>query len=302
MAWTSRFGNLGRFSPFTRSPQNSVSGSSKVSDSDFSYITADDLRKYEAASVSAVTDGPQSESPADYGPPRDEDVLILRNKRQDYVVQCPAYSIAKGELKIRDVREAAAKKLMAGDSSRIKLLYKGKNLKDDNRTALQEGLKDGCELLVSVVEAALASRDDTGSEDDDDDDEGEVVNGEVVKKRRNRGKKSKRKNRREQQTSGQSSPRPPPTPATPLDKLNALHQTLASFQTEVDAFIANPPAEAAKRDYEHKRLSETIFTQVQLKLDAVETEGDEDARTRRKELVKETQRVLGMLDAAVSKP
>jgi hypothetical protein len=47
---------------------------------------------------------------------------------------------------------------------------------------------------------------------------------------------------------------------------------------------------------EYKRLSESILTQIILKLDAVDTEGDEGLRTRRKELVKETQTLLSELD------
>ncbi|KAI7192963.1 hypothetical protein KC324_g5284, partial [Hortaea werneckii] len=65
MSWTSRFGNLGRFSPFTRSPQQA--GSTKVRDEDFSYITAEDLQRHGADGATAN----HKASNEDLGPPRD---------------------------------------------------------------------------------------------------------------------------------------------------------------------------------------------------------------------------------------
>lgn len=109
----------------------------------------------------------------------------------------PAYSIAKGELRIKEVREAAAKKLSGGDTGRIKLLYKGKNLKDDTRTAKQEGLKDEAELLVAVAERDLDSEGDSDSEEGEELAETQGGDGEARKKKRNRGKKTKRRNKRE---------------------------------------------------------------------------------------------------------
>lgn len=317
MSWTQRLGNLGRFSPFTRSPPQ---GSTKVSDADFSYITADDLRRHQAESMGQPSS--PTDTPSDLGPPRDTDVLILRNKKNEYAVHFAAYSIAKGELTIAQIREQAAKKMGAGDARRVKLLYKGRNLKDDSRTAKQDGLKDGMEIMCTVAEPVQSD-----GEDDDEDDDFEGINevgqaeGET-KRKRNRGKKSKRRNRREDrdgtsgtstpvpggpslglpnnpQTSRSHSPQPPTSPATPLDKLNALHQKLQSFVPDCEKFVASPPTEAAKRDFEHKRLTETILTQVLLKTDGVETEGDEEARMRRKALVKETQSWLNRLDAIV---
>ena len=329
MSWTSRLGNLGRFSPFTRSGH----GSAKVSDSDFSYITADDLRQHQdEINRDQQSRHGMSESPTDYGPSRDTDVLILRNnKGREYAVHFAAYSIARGELTVQKVREEAAKKAHSS-TSRVKLYYKGKQLKDDTRTAKHEGLRDGSEILLSVAESDDSSGD---SGDDDLDGPASPTGEDGQRKRRNRGKKSKRKNRREAAREAESgtstpdhrsspnlgvplsqasthtggsragsraqSPKPPGTPLTALDKINALRATLTSYQSDVDNFLRHPPDEQSKRDFEHKKLSETILTQVLLKLDAVETEGDADARTRRKELVKETQGVLNELDAAMKK-
>lgn len=242
-------------------------------------------------------------------------MVVLRNKKRDYPMHFPAYSIAKGELKVGSVRDAAAKKMNA-PASQIKLLYKGKNLKDDARTCKQEGLKDGAEIMCTVSESVAEEGSESGEDEEDGVEGAQAAEG--TKKRRNRGKRTKRRNRREagEEASGTStperlgvppsqpstrpaSPKPPPTPATPLDKLNALQNTLNTFDNDVRNFLNNPPPEPAKKEFEHKRLSETILTQVLLKLDAVETEGDNDARMRRKELVKDTQGVLTSLDAAM---
>lgn len=66
-------------------------------------------------------------------------------------------------------------------------------------------------------------------------------------------------------------------------------------------FISNTPADAKKRDLEYRRNSETILTQILLKSDAVDTEGDMNARMRRKELVAEVQGFLHDLDVAAKR-
>ncbi len=92
-------------------------------------------------------------------------------------------------------------------------------------------------------------------------------------------------------------PSSPPRPKTSAETLDALSRTFRSeFVPKCKHFLAHPPSDPKTRDMEYKRLSESILAQIILKLDAVDTEGDEGLRARRKELVKETQILLSELD------
>lgn len=342
MSWFSRAGGGGgwggRFSPFGR-PGNSPNAG-VVNDSDFSYITNEDLRRNGAAQ-------PEIVDWDDKDPDRKTDVLAFKVKRDTYVTHFPAHSIRDGDLRISTVRQAAAKKLGIDDPRRVRMFYKGRNLKHDDRSAREEGLRgdgSGSEILVTVGESpvggyapgaeAPAQRGYSEGEDDDDDDEDDVDSGANTsgkkKPRKRGGRKSKKKGGASSaNASGTSTPgyvgpgagseylpipshfnaaprptsAPPPsapraaTPQTPLGKLDAI---ASKFHTELVPlavqYMNNPPEEKAKREFEYKKLSETILTQIIFKLDSVETEGDPEARTQRKALVKEVQGMLGKLD------
>jgi hypothetical protein len=64
--------------------------------------------------------------------------------------------------------------------------------------------------------------------------------------------------------------------------------------------LSNPPTDKAKRAFDHKRLTETILTQVLIALDGVSTEGNDDLRQQRKALVKDVQGMLNQLDDAIN--
>ncbi|KAL6709417.1 hypothetical protein ACN47E_001824 [Coniothyrium glycines] len=337
MSWFSRVGGSGWRSPFGR-PSNSPN-SGVVNDSDFSYITSEDLRRNGAAQ------GPEIVDWDDKNPERETDVLVFKEKRTHYPTHFPAHSIRDGDLKIGTVRQAAAKKLGIDNPGRIRMFYKGRNLKHDERTAREEGLRGdgtGSEILVTIGEAPVGGlapgADDVGQrvysegEDDDDDDDDGVDSGTNTagrkKSRKRGGRKGKKKGAASTNASGTSTPGytaggagaeylpipshlpgPRPTsappqntsraaePVTPMGKLDAIadrfHDELEPLAMQ---YMKTPPEEKSKREFEYKKLSETILTQVIFKLDSVETEGDPDARLKRKALVKEVQSLLGRLD------
>ncbi|OAA56548.1 bag domain containing protein [Niveomyces insectorum RCEF 264] len=91
---------------------------------------------------------------------------------------------------------------------------------------------------------------------------------------------------------------PPALPGSPMEKLNniALHFH-TKLQPLCDKFVAQTPTDAKKRGDDHRRISETVMQQVILKLDEVDTGGDDAVRSRRKELVNQVQDALKEMDA-----
>ncbi|MCJ1365111.1 hypothetical protein MMC16_004231 [Acarospora aff. strigata] len=321
-SWRSRFGGwAGRYSP-AAPPQGPPP---QVSDSDFTYLTAEDI----VEPPRRVYDPYQSNYPRHgnvtrpHDPNLGPDILLLKHKSITYPLHFPAYSIPDGELTVGDVREEAARQTTTEDRRRITLLYKGRILKDDSKPCKAEGLKQQSELLCVVSEVIPTD----GGMDEDSESGADSPNGPTVevdgtisapaKKRRNhRGKKKGR-----QGGSGTTSPRNenlappestagfastatsrPTTPAQPKTVIEKLEEIASTFHTkfvpQCVQYLANPPHDAKTRDLEYKKLSETILAQVILKLDAVETEGDMEAKQKRRDLVKETQAMLGRLDVA----
>jgi hypothetical protein len=285
-------------------------GAPQVTDRDFSYVTSDDLeypaRTYDPHDAYYL---PRAQSvQVDDGP----DILLLRHKSVTYPLQFPAYAINDGLLLIGDVRKQAAKQTGTKDPRRIKLLYKGRILKEDGVSARSEGLKQESEIMCVVSEGMPNGSGHGGSSDDEIE-----VDGSWKPKveRRPSTRRPRRPTTGDAPPTGNPNLVPPPmdrgpsssgnsranSPA-PKTALGQLDQLASTFHTKLVPqcilFTSNPPKDTKTRDFEHKKLSEMILAQIILKLDEVTTGDDMQARQRRKDLVKEAQAMLATLDEA----
>lgn len=314
MSWSKPLSNLWRRSPsYTSAPP-------QVRDEDFSYITSDDI--VEAPSHASNYHGQYGATAEDNEP----DILCLRHKGTIYPLHFRAYAIDDGLLTVGALRHEASVKLNVGNPNRIRLLYKGKLLKDDQRLCKEEGLKQHSEVMCVVSEVG-ATTPSEGSELDtgiarpgssssrlDAQEEPALSSRSRKSKKKKKGKKSNGPPRDEflgtpsvvgtppsRPTSGQSG-LPPPSPNLKILKTGVEQVTALAgyFRQELvplcDEYVADPPMDPKKREFEYKMLSETILQQVLLKADGIETDGNETVRNARKALVKEAQANLAKLD------
>lgn len=323
MSWGNPLSNLWRRSPnYTAAPH--------VSDEDFSYITPDDIvdppsntSRYESSSSNAPRYEAQYDGNADETEP---DVICLRHRGTVYPLRFRAYAIDDGVLTVGGLRQEAAATTGAHSPKQIRLLYKGQLLKHDSHTCKEEGLKQHSEVLCVVSEVGANTPSDLsdtgdmrrpGSSSSRADEEPSSPRPEEGGGKKKSGKKkrgNKKGKGRDQNTlevppsstpprpSASPSGLPPPAPNLKL-LANSMEQVTALagyFREElaplVDEYVADPPTDPKKREFEYKKLSETILAQIMLKADGIEPDGVETVRNARKMLIKEAQASLNQLD------
>lgn len=282
----------------TPSPYSSMSGGvPNVTDEDFSYITSQDL---DESSVGASADS-RHPRPDTSSPPGPDDLLLIKNKGITYPAHFPAYSIGDGKLRVKDVKDRVGLLMDLSDRTtrRIKLLYKGQQMKEPAAPVRNYGVKNKSEIMAVVPEGADAS---SPSEE-----EMVVVGGPEQSKSQRRRKNRSKKKAQEKSANSNSSHRDSNSnadaPSTPGSQaLRQLEELSAEFRNNWQPlcaqFIASPPGDETKRDDEHRRISESVMQHILLKLDGVDTDGDPDIRARRKLLVREVQDALKKIDAA----
>lgn len=258
---------------------------------------------------------------------------MIKHKGASYPVIFPAYSIGDGKVYVEDVLNRIALIMKLGDrrKRRIKMFYKGRQLKIQDKPIRDYGVKNNSELMLQMPEGKLSDEDEDGAISGSDSGE-EVVVAEAreeskprkYKKNNNSSKGGKKKKRKDQGNQRENAyvpdrekegsnggktpsdeksrhpsriPSPTVLPAGPIEKLNAISE---HFETQMlplcRDYIAKPPTDPKRREDEHRKLGELVMQHVLLKLDEVDTGGDPDIRARRKELVNRVQGILKHLD------
>lgn len=317
--WSSRPG----LSPFNSTAAQD--GIPAVSDDDFSYITSEDLENHTYSAPQSYGHHSHEPAPAfDHRRPED-DVILIKHRGITYPEHFPAYSIGDGKLFVDDVKERVKMIMDLSDrqAKGIRLYYKGRQLKESQVPIRDYNVKNNSEIMVVLGEPGSGSASDSSEEI--------VVVGrepgyDPPKKSRNKGR-GRRRDDQSPRASGSSLGLEVPidsgrrgtsrvrtqspsslsaisgasaaaaVPGGPIEKINSIS---AHFRAKLLPiclqYTANPPLDPKKREDEHRKISETVMQQVILKLDEVDTGGEEGARARRKELVREVQDVLKSLD------
>jgi hypothetical protein len=302
------------------SPYSSMTGGiPNVTDEDFSYITSQELDDPNLGVPLDSRYHPRSHSSGPADP--EDDILLIKNKGVTYPAHFPAYAIGDGKLRVKDVRERVGilMDLSSKGTRRIKLLYKGRQLKEPAAPIRDYGVKNKSELMAVLPEIHDGS---SPSEEEmvivSDADRKES------KSQRKRKKRNQKKNEPREQGDADSlsspqastprdsnsnldpprSPQPPksPSPAAASGPMKKLDELSSLFKTKwlpaCIQYTASPPSDPKKRVDEHRKISESVLQQILLALDGVETDGNPDIRARRKDLVRQVQEVLKQLDAA----
>jgi hypothetical protein len=333
------FSTRGGLSPFGSTLGQGIPA---VTDDDYSYITSEDLEtidaprghhhhRYEHDHYSHSAPGPAPSfghrKPAD-------DVMLIKYKDITYPEHFPAYSIGDGKLEVNDVVERVKliMNLSAREARGVRLFYKGKQLRELKAPIREYGVKNNSEVLVVFGDPVGESSDSSEEIVVVGRDERDTY--EPPKKSKKKSRRGRRPEERSPRESGSSFSLEVPVdsgsrrgvsrvrtqspsslsavsgasaaaavPGGPVDKLNSIAAHFdAKLRPLCVRYIDSPPTDSKKLEEDHRKLSETVMQQVLLKLDEVDTGGDEGARNMRRQLVRDVQSVLKKMDDTKALP
>ncbi|KAL2696891.1 hypothetical protein AAEP93_002186 [Penicillium crustosum] len=235
------------------------------------------------------------------------DIIYIHYRGDKYSLHFRAYAIEDGVLTVGALRMEAARKVGAPLPNLANLLYNGVMLRDDNQACKKAGIKQNSEVICVVSETKSGTLSD--SFDNADDERAHASN-----LPRARSKVNVNKNDKQTIHNPPLRPKPPSSPSlpgnipspppnlkllhTPMEQVTALAEWFEHVLIPIcEEFIAHPPDDPKKREYTHRKLSETILAQVMLKVDGIDPDGDDTARSARRALVRQAQHVLNRLDS-----
>lgn len=299
----SRYGwSRGSFSPYS----SMSGGPPSVRDEDFSYITSQDL---DDPNLGVPADAHRAHSNA--SPDPEDDVLLIKNKGVTYPAHFPAYTIGDGKLRVMDVKDRVGLMMDLSERTirRVKLLYKGREMKEPAASVREYGVKNKSEIMAVVpvgMDGSSASEEEMVIVGDDRPSKSSKKKRKAKKKKADKGPDGNSTSSPRDSTSAFEGPNSPPGSSVGSGPGSKANKQLEDLETEFRTkwqplfreFIKNTPADAKKRDDEHRRLSESVMQHVILKTDGVETEGIPEIRQRRKDLVQEVQAALKEIDKA----
>jgi hypothetical protein len=180
-----------------RSPYSAPPGRDSIADH-VEYLTGDSLPPEPRHSFVAH----RASAPSTYGYIDEEapDTLLIRYKHQTLELHFKPYAISDGLLLVSHIRKYAAEKL-GTDPRRLRLLYKGKQLKDDNWKAKAYNLKQNSEIMCVISEVEAMN----GAASDHSDDSSSVASN-AQRPRRRRAESTPRPRTEYQVQSQQSQP------------------------------------------------------------------------------------------------
>lgn len=355
----------------------------QVREGDFEYVTPEEIRSSTEQRPRDPRYSPNQQYPnveEDVGP----DVIVLKSRDVFYPLQFQPYAIADGVLTIGALRRAAGHALAIDRLRGVKLLYKGRLLKDDNVTARSVNLKQRSEVLCVITDtygmpdsASESSESDTARRlaicpiPQEEEQEGQE-NSKAAPAGKRRSTKNRNRRRKRQQpaqpqpdattstpgnqqpstnkfpamaghspklssppntrqppssrpsnnkTSSKAPPtgnqpandrtkassRPIPKIPSPSPIINALKPSKENLEILEGYFestivplcvnyIRDPPTNANDQTKEYRLINETVMTQVMLKADNIEIDGDANLRQQRKALIMRVQSLLKRVD------
>lgn len=238
-------------------------------------------------------------------------MIIIKNRGISYPAQFPTYTIGDGKILVDDVRERFGLMMALSDrkTRRIKLFYKGRLLNDPGTPVREYGVKHKSEIIAVVREGGDASSSSDKEETVISDSEQltplqKIEKAQAMLKRRfdrrPNAESTSRSPNNFLNTAAQSSAGAGSEAFKKLDKLSTDFRN--NWKPLCDQFISTPPPDEKSREDEHRRLKESVFQHILLKVDGIGTDGIPEVRMRRKELVKEVQEILKGLDEAKGRP